>query len=53
MRTNPHRQRPSNLKAVAMRRKPPKLVWSRKLEEEGKCKPLPKPRKRKKPKTKA
>lgn len=34
-----------------MRRKPPKLIWSRKLEEEGKCKPLPK-RKKRKPKTK-
>lgn len=34
---------------IASRRKPPKLVWSKALEEAGKCKPLPK---RKKPKKK-
>jgi hypothetical protein len=30
-----------------MRRKPPKLIWSKKKEEAGLCKPLPKPRKKK------
>ena len=35
---------------VIARRKPVRLVWSRKLEEQGLCKPLPKPRKKPKKK---